>query len=142
MWHCHCKTCRPPLHADDTHIECVLCLRKSHADAVLSGTDCSHCKSFSLASLCSRIAFFSERDSTPCALPFSSSQRPVRTPLHNGDSGLCISPGPLERPLLDKARRDLRQSAQKEGCHNRVGEHCAKANRPSVFSPRRSRTST
>ncbi len=46
--------------------------------AVLSGVDCSHCESFSLASLRSRIAFFSESDSTPCALPFSSSQGPVR----------------------------------------------------------------
>ncbi len=42
-----------------------------------------------------------------------------RTPPHNGDSGLCISPGPLERPLLAKVRRDLRHSAQKEGCHDR-----------------------
>ncbi len=42
-----------------------------------------------------------------------------RTPPRNGDSGLCISPGPLERPLLAKARRDLRHGAQKEGCHDR-----------------------
>ncbi len=41
-----------------------------------------------------------------------------RTPLHNGDSGLCISPGPLERPLLAKSRRELRHGAQKEGCHD------------------------
>ncbi len=32
----------------------------------------------------------------------------------NGDSGLCISPGPLEGPLLAKARRDLRHGAQKK----------------------------
>ncbi len=31
-----------------------------------------------------------------------------RTPQRNGNSGLCISPGPLERPPLAKARRDLR----------------------------------
>ncbi len=37
----HCKTCRSPLHADDTHTECVSCLGKSHADAVLSRADCS-----------------------------------------------------------------------------------------------------
>ncbi len=42
-----------------------------------------------------------------------------RTPPHNGDSGLCISPGLLEGPLLAKARRDPRHGAQKEGCHDR-----------------------
>ncbi len=42
-----------------------------------------------------------------------------RTPSHNGDSGLCISPGPLEGPPLAKAGRDLRHGVQKEGCHNR-----------------------
>ncbi len=29
MPHRHCKTCRSPLHADDTHAECVSCLGKS-----------------------------------------------------------------------------------------------------------------
>ncbi len=76
MFCCHCKTCSSPLHADDTDAECVLCLGKSHA--ALSGTDCSHCESFSLDSLRSRIAIFSESDSAPCSLPFSSSQGPVR----------------------------------------------------------------
>ncbi len=42
-----------------------------------------------------------------------------RTPPRNGDSGLCISPGLLEGPLLAKARRDPRHRAQKEGCHDR-----------------------
>ncbi len=42
-----------------------------------------------------------------------------RTPPRNGDSGLCISPGPLKGPLLAKARRDPRHGAQKEGCHDR-----------------------
>ncbi len=37
----------------------------------------------------------------------------------NGDSGLCISSGPLEGPLLAKARRDPRHGAQKKGCYNR-----------------------
>ncbi len=46
--------------------------------AALSGTDCCHCESFSLASLRSRIAFFSESDSAPRAFSFSSSQGPVR----------------------------------------------------------------
>ncbi len=74
----HCKTCISPLPADDTHAEYVSCLGKSHADAMLSGADCSHCESFSLASLRSRIAFFSESDPAPRTLPFSSSQGPVR----------------------------------------------------------------
>ncbi len=60
------------------HAECMSCLGKSHANAVLSGTDCSHCESFSLASLRSRIAFFSESNSAPCVLLFSSSQGPVK----------------------------------------------------------------
>ncbi len=38
-----------------------------------------------------------------------------RTPPRKGDSGLCISPGLLEGPLLAKERCDLRHSAQKEG---------------------------
>ncbi len=74
----YCGSCRSPLHADDGHSECVSCLGKSHADAALAGSDCSHCESISLASLRSRIAFFSESDPAPRALPFSSSQRPVR----------------------------------------------------------------
>ncbi len=45
----YCGSCRSPLHADD-HSECVSCLGKSHADAALAGSDCSHCESISLAS--------------------------------------------------------------------------------------------
>ncbi len=56
------------LHADDTHAECVSRLGKLHADAVLSGAECSHCECFSLASQRSRLAFFSESDSAPRAL--------------------------------------------------------------------------
>ncbi len=74
----HCKMCGNPLHADETHAECVSCLGKSHSDAALSGAECSHCECFSLASLRSRIAFYSESDSAPRAFPFSSSQGPVR----------------------------------------------------------------
>ncbi len=74
----YCGSCRSPLHADDGHSECVSCLGKSNADAALAGSDCSHCKNISLASLRSRIAFFSESDPAPRALPFSSSQGPVR----------------------------------------------------------------
>ncbi len=40
-------------------------------------------------------------------------------PPRNGDSGLCISPGLLDGPLLAKARRDPRHGTQKEGCHDR-----------------------
>ncbi len=67
-----------PLHADDGHSECVSCLGKSHADAALAGSDCSHCENISLASLRSWIAFFSESDPAPRVLPFFSSQGPVR----------------------------------------------------------------
>ncbi len=42
------------------------------------------------------------------------------TPPRNGDLGLCTSPGPLEGPLLAKARGDLRHSTQKEDCHDRL----------------------
>ncbi len=42
-----------------------------------------------------------------------------RRGLGNGDSGLCISPGPLEGPLLAKARHDPRHGTQKEGCHDK-----------------------
>ncbi len=62
----YCGSCRGDLHADDGHSECVSCLGKAHADAA------------SLASLRTRIAFFSENDPAPRALPFSSSQGPVR----------------------------------------------------------------
>ncbi|ROK16088.1 hypothetical protein DPX16_22706 [Anabarilius grahami] len=78
MLHHGCGTCRAPLHADDGDSECMRCLGKSHAEAALTEITCSHCESMSLASLCSRIAFFSESDSAPRALPFSSSPGPVR----------------------------------------------------------------
>ncbi len=81
----HCKTCGNPLHADDTHTKCVSRLGKSHADAALSGAECSHCECFSLASLHSRLAFFSEKNSASCALPFSSSQGSVRKKLRAED---------------------------------------------------------
>ncbi len=61
-----------------TAMKYVSCLGKSHADAALAGSDCSHCESISLASLRTCIAFFSESDPAPRALPFSSSQGPVR----------------------------------------------------------------
>ncbi len=42
-----------------------------------------------------------------------------QTPPHNGDSGLYISPGPMDGPLLAKERRDPIHGTQKEGCHDR-----------------------
>ncbi len=51
-------------------------------------------------------------------IQFWLKQRVPSAPQRNGDSDLCISPGPLEGPLLAKARRDPRHSAQKEGCHD------------------------
>ncbi len=56
-------------------------------------------------------------------------------PQRNGDLGLCISPGPLEGPLLAKARHNLRHGAQKEGCHDRrfqQGTPCASTLRQQV----------
>ncbi len=76
MPHVYCSSCRSPLHADG-HSGCVSCMGKSHADAALAGSDYSHCENISFASLHSWIAFFSESDSAPRALPFSSSQGPV-----------------------------------------------------------------
>lgn len=74
----HCSSCRAPLHADDGHSECVACLGKPHADTALAGNSCSHCENMNIASLRSRIAFFSESDLAPRALPFSSSREPAR----------------------------------------------------------------
>ncbi len=56
---------------------CVSCLGKSHADAALAGSDCSHCESISLASAHAHRFLFRER-SRPSRLLFSSSQGPVR----------------------------------------------------------------
>ncbi len=83
----HCKTCGNPLHADDTHTECVSRLGKSHADAAFSGAKCIHCDCFSLASLRSQLAFFSESDSTP---------RTPRFPLRdlwekNSEQRICVA---------------------------------------------------
>ncbi len=44
-----------------------------------------------------------------------------RTPPHNSDSGLCISPDPLERPPLAKEGCGLIHGAQKEGCQQGLG---------------------
>ncbi len=67
MLHRHCKMCGNTLHTDDTRTEYVSRLGKAEC-----------CECFSLASLRSWIAFFSESDSAPCALPFFSSQGSVR----------------------------------------------------------------
>ncbi len=94
MPRCYCGSCRSPLHADDGHSECVSCLGKSHADAAHAGSDCSHCESISLASLRTRITFFSESDPAPRALPFSSSQGPVR----KKQRGRCPRTAPTQQP--------------------------------------------
>ncbi len=111
MLHRHCKTCRNPLHADDTHAVCVSCLGKSHADAALSRAEYLHCECFSLASLRSRIAFFSESDSAPHALTFSSSQETVRknSGAEDGRRGRAIRPSRAEPHLhsLDAHTRRL-----------------------------------
>ncbi len=60
-------------------------------EQIFSRVECSHCKCFSLASLCSWIAFFSESNSAPCALPFSSSQGPVRKKKQGRVEQLMIS---------------------------------------------------
>ncbi|KAL0165908.1 hypothetical protein M9458_037752, partial [Cirrhinus mrigala] len=73
-----CRAYKAPLHAADNHGECVSCLGLPHAEAALKETDCPHCGDMSLSSLRSRIAFFSERNSAPRALPFPSSQEPVK----------------------------------------------------------------
>ncbi len=70
-----------PTALGPTPLVTVSFLGKSHADSELSRANCSHGESFSLASLHSRIAFFSESDSAPRALPFSSFQGPVRKKL-------------------------------------------------------------
>ncbi|KAI2646291.1 Platelet glycoprotein V [Labeo rohita] len=73
-----CRACKAPLHAADNHGECVSCLGLPHAEAALKETECPHCGDMSLSSLRSRIAFYSERDSAPRALPFLPSQEPVK----------------------------------------------------------------
>ncbi len=76
----------------------------------------------------------------------SPSQRvSSRTPPDNGESGLCISPDPLEEPPLAKVRRDSWRTEgrlSRQMLPTRVGERCARANRPSVCGPRRNRPCT
>ncbi|KAL0150169.1 hypothetical protein M9458_054596 [Cirrhinus mrigala] len=57
----------------DGHGESFSCLGAAHTKAALTKTECPHCEDKSLASLRSRIAFFSDRDSAPRAVPLSSS---------------------------------------------------------------------
>ncbi|KAF4099589.1 hypothetical protein G5714_019715 [Onychostoma macrolepis] len=77
MPHCFWRSCRAPLHTADGHGECVSYLA-AHAETALTETECPHCEDMSLASLHSRIVFFSESDSAPRTLPLPSSQEPVR----------------------------------------------------------------
>lgn len=49
-----------PLHSNDNITECISCKGKSHVEAVLTGTDCTHCENFSLTSI-SRETLSSQR---------------------------------------------------------------------------------
>ncbi|KAI2645948.1 hypothetical protein H4Q32_025302 [Labeo rohita] len=89
-----CSACKTPLHAADNHGECVSCLGLPHAEAALKETECPHCGDMSLSSLRSRIAFFSERDSAPRALPFPPSQEPVKKK-QRGRGSQCSKLGEL-----------------------------------------------
>ncbi len=118
------------------------CLGCAHAEAALTETACSHCKSMSLALLCSRIAFFSKGDPTLCALPFLSSQEPRRKKQQSqkaaqmGSSKLmarmpclprssmiphCSSPKTISTPHLERAiwspLKDLRRMMPMTPCH-------------------------
>ncbi len=73
-----CHSCRDTLHTADKLGECVSCLGTAKTETALTGTECHHCGDMSLSSLHSRLAFFSERNPTPCTLPLFSSQGPVR----------------------------------------------------------------
>ncbi len=111
----HCKTCGNPLHTDDTHTEYVSRLGKSHADVALSGADCSHCERFSLASLRSRSAFFSESDSAPHTLLFSFSQVSVRK-----NSGQRIFAASDKRAHVGSMPACLAVTAEREREHSSV----------------------
>ncbi len=53
-----------------------------------------------------------------------STQRMVsRTPAHQGESGLCDSPDPLEEPTMDEEGRGHGVGLQQESCHNRRLQH-------------------
>ncbi len=59
-------------------VEPCPCLGAAHAETTLIGTECHHCGDVGLSSLCSRLAFFSESNPAPRALPVFSYQGPVR----------------------------------------------------------------
>ncbi len=67
-----CYSCRARLHASDKHGECVSCLGTTHAETALTGTECHYCGDMSLSFLRSWLAFFSESNSAPHALPLFS----------------------------------------------------------------------
>ncbi|KAL0186275.1 hypothetical protein M9458_017945, partial [Cirrhinus mrigala] len=105
-----CRACKAPLHAADNHGECVSCLGLPHAEAALKETECPHCGDMSLSSLRSRIAFFSERDSAPRALPFPPSQEPVKKK-QRGRGSQCTELGELTSAQPPRAS----PSPQREG---------------------------
>ncbi len=77
----------------------------------------------------------------------STQRMASRTPAHQGESGLCDSPDPLEEPTMDEEGRGHGVGLQQESCHDRrlqhrLGGRCAKANRPSAIGRRRRKAST
>ncbi len=71
-----CYSSRAPLQAADKHVECVSCLGAAQWNVITAVV--STLLSTLLSSLRSRLAFFSESNTAPRALPFFSSQRPAR----------------------------------------------------------------
>ncbi len=81
-----CHSCRDTLHTADKLGECVSCLGAAKTETALTGTEFHHCGDMSLSSLHSWLAFFSERNPTPCTLPLLSSQGHVRKKLRDRGS--------------------------------------------------------
>ncbi len=53
----------------------------------------------------------------------STQRMASRMPAHQGEPGLCDSPGPLEEPTMDGEGRGHGNGLQQEGCHDRHLQH-------------------
>ncbi len=53
----------------------------------------------------------------------STQRMASRTPAHQGESGLCDSPDPLEEPTMDEEGRGHGVGPQQESCHDRRLQH-------------------
>ncbi len=53
----------------------------------------------------------------------STQRMASRTPTHQGEPGLCDSPGPLEEPTMDGEGRGHGNGLQQESCHDRRLQH-------------------